>query len=151
MKNEKTGEVKRVFLSSVKAPTVARRPEEDDEAYAFESKEYMRRTLIGTGSKTVNVEMEYKKSVPAKSGAVEDRLLEFASVFVNGKNVAIGLLERGLARVADMRNVVECSSYLEELLEAQKVAAEKKVGRHSTAPAPIHSYNDLTRNVKKSK
>jgi hypothetical protein len=57
------------------------------EGYSWESKESLRKIVIG---KKVKVVVEYVKSVPSKAGSSGDYQMNFASCFLlkNDKNVA---------------------------------------------------------------
>jgi len=77
-------EERRVYLSSLRAPRLARRGEEKEQPWASEAKELLRRTLIG---RDVTVSVEYTRSPPAGGaggeGAVApagDRINTYATV-----------------------------------------------------------------------
>ena len=67
------------------------------EGYAWESKESLRKIVIG---KKVKVVVEYVKSVPSKASGTSDYQMNFGSCFLlkNDKNVAAMQLERGLVK-----------------------------------------------------
>ena len=67
----------RVFMATVKAPIMISKESGDPEPYAWESKEALRKAVIG---KQVKVIMEYSRTVPGKPGE-KDRNMDFASVF----------------------------------------------------------------------
>ena len=98
----------RVFLSSVKAPTLNNRPanagnqggaaaqqQNESDPYAWESKESLRKLAIG---KKVRVEMEYDRVVPTRTGG--QMTMNFAAVsdVQKNRNMAVVQLERGLIR-----------------------------------------------------
>jgi hypothetical protein len=77
----------RVFLSSVKSPTLSAKPaaasgapavqqQQDSEPYSWESKESLRKLAIG---KKVRVEMEYDRVVDTRSGS--QLTMSFGAVF----------------------------------------------------------------------
>ena len=84
----------KVYLASIKAPKLT---QENSEGYAWESKESLRKIVIG---KKLKVVIEYVKSVPNKGGATGEYQMNFASCFLvkNDKNVAAIQLERGLVK-----------------------------------------------------
>jgi endonuclease YncB( thermonuclease family) len=97
------------------------------------------------------VVMEQSRKVTGKSG--EERNMDFGTVFLqkNGKNVSCILLEKGLLRSTVSKSGDNASKFLEDLLAAEKVATDKKVGVHSPNPAPIRVFHDLTNNPKAAK
>lgn len=58
--------------------------------------------------------------------------MDFATVFVirKEKNLSVALLEQGLLRTNISKSGDNASKYLEDLLAAEKRAADKKVGVH---------------------
>lgn len=82
VERENSNEQIRVFLSSIKAPSMGK-PRQDaigdpqNDPYAWESKESLRKLAIG---KRVKVEMEYSRSIPTTRGS--DLLMNFASVLI---------------------------------------------------------------------
>ncbi len=102
-----------------------KKPGEDPDAYAWESKEAMRKATIG---KKVKVIMEFSKTI-------NDRNMDFASVFLekNGKNVACTLLEKGLLKTNVSKSGDNASKFLEDLLASEKKAVDAKVGLFSSA------------------
>ncbi|KAK9882943.1 hypothetical protein WA026_023871 [Henosepilachna vigintioctopunctata] len=136
------GDHKKVFLSSIRAPKEgSNRTEEDknvaktkvfrplyDIPYMFEAREYLRRELIG---KKVHVLVDYiqeaRESYPEKI---------CATVTVGGKNVAEGLVAKGLASVVKYRaDDDQRSSRHHDLLEAETKAIKSQVGIHSKKKA----------------
>jgi staphylococcal nuclease domain-containing protein 1 len=140
---------KRVFLPSLRAPAMARKQGDEDEMWAWESKEFLRKQVIG---KKVRVEMEFQKTIPMKQGEKEgERNMEFASVFVhkNDKNVSIASIEKGFSKVAVAKFNDESSKYFEQMIEAETVAKKSKLGMHSGQQAPMHIFTDLISQPKK--
>ena len=124
-----------------------KKPGEDPDPYAWESKEELRKATIG---KKVKVVMEFSKTVKAGEG---ERNMDFATVFLekNNKNVSCILLEKGLLKTNVTKSGDNASKYLEDLLASEKKATTSKVGMHSSASAPIRVYNDIVSNPKKAK
>ena len=56
-------EPKRIFLASIKAPAMAKKEGDDHDPWAWESKEFVRKQIIG---RKVKVEMEFKREIESK-------------------------------------------------------------------------------------
>ncbi len=163
VREDGSGVERRLTLSSIRAP---RPPARDraGEPYGAEAKEFLRGRLIG---KTVDVEMEYSKKIPAGALAKEERTIDFGTVFVgdgksSGKgangttngaqksisngpaNVSELLLIRGLAATTRHRADDERSAYYEGLLVAEENGRNSKKGIHSGKEAPVMRVNDLS-------
>lgn len=149
----------RVFLSSVKAPSMANRPPQssgasaaqsmpDSEAYAWESKESLRKFAIG---KKMRVEMEYDRVVDTRTGS--QMTMNFGAVVdvQKNRNLAVAQLEKGLIRTNIRQSGDNASKYLEDLLAAEKKAADAKLCLHSSKPPPVTVFADLTQNTKQAK
>ena len=108
----------RVFFTTVKAPLLMKAAGEDPDAFAWESKELLRKASIG---KRVKVIMEFSKTI-------NDRNKDFATVFLekNDKNLACMLLEKGLLKTNVSKSGDNASKYLEDLLAAEKKGVESK-------------------------
>ena len=137
----------RLYFATVKAPVINKKPGEEPDPWAWDSKEFLRKTTIG---KRVRVVMEYSRSV--KVGEA-DKNMDFGSVFLdkNEKNVSTLLLEKGLMKTNVSKSGDNASKFIEDLLSAEKKAVEGKFGVYSTSPAPIRVFNDLVTNTKKAK
>ena len=96
---EGSSEGRRLFLASIKAPAMARRDSDDNEPWAWESKEFVRKQAIG---KKVKVEMEFQREIEIKHGDQKGnkKIMEFATIFVGKTNLAQAILEKGFARTA---------------------------------------------------
>eukprot|EP00924_Labyrinthula_sp_SR-Ha-C_P010644 maker-scaffold_49-snap-gene-0.3-mRNA-1 protein AED:0.01 eAED:0.01 QI:48/1/0.75/1/1/1/4/414/1015 len=116
-------EERRVSLSSIRAPKLNRKNEDDP--YARKAKEFLRSRLIGA---TVRVEVEY----------ILDKERKFGTVFLvkqGGKktkssaeqNVACMLLESGLAQLLGHKQGAERSAYYHNLIESERQGKEKQV------------------------
>ena len=79
--------------------------------------------------------------------------MEFGTLFLekNNKNVSCILLEKGLLKTNVSKSGDNASKFLEDLLAAEKKAADAKIGVHSHTEAPIRIYDDLTNNPRKAK
>lgn len=114
----KTGEEKRINLSSVRGP---RKNEASEDPWKDEAKEYLRKKLIG---KHVKVTIDGTK--PASDG-FEAR--DVATVTHNGKNLGLLLVQEGYATVVRHRkDDTDRASNYDELLAAQETAKEEKKG-----------------------
>ena len=74
-------------LANLRAPRLGRGAAVKDQPMAWESREFLRRKLIG---KTVDFNVEYK---------VEQIGRTFATIKIGGKNIALEVAEQGWARV----------------------------------------------------
>lgn len=135
---ETVGGERRVSLSSIRCPRMGR----DPEPYAVESKEHLRKMLIG---KKVRVVPEYKRTfAAAEGGAPSSERVFVAVLFNNERNAASAQLAEGLATVARHGQTDERSAYYEALLEAEGAAQAAKKGVHSPGEAPRSAITDLT-------
>ena len=130
----------RVYLATVKAPAIMKKPGEDPDPWAWESKEALRKATIG---KKVKVVMEFSRTVKAADGG--EKNMDFGSVFLekNEKNVSTLLLEKGLLKTNVTKSGDNASKFIEDLLAAEKKAVEGKIGVYSSGQAPIRVYNDI--------
>ncbi|XP_045463519.1 staphylococcal nuclease domain-containing protein 1 [Harmonia axyridis] len=136
------GEQKKVFLSSLRPPREgSAKTEEEKNApksksfrplydipYMYEAREYLRKELIG---KKVHVLVDYiqeaRDSYPEKT---------CATVTIGGKNIAEGLVAKGLATVVKYRaDDDQRSSRHHDLLDAEMKAIKSQVGLHSKKKA----------------
>lgn len=110
----------RVFLATVKAPLLNKKPGEDPDPYAWDSKEALRKAAIG---KKVKVIMEFSKTV-------NERNMDFATVILEktNKNVACLLLEKGLLKTNVTKSGDNASKFIEDLLASEKKGTEARVG-----------------------
>jgi len=126
---------RRFSLASVRAPRMGKEPE----PYALESKECLRKLIIG---KKVKITPEYRKTFTQENGTVVDRVF-CSCIYNNDKNAAVSLIGEGLAQV-DNRQSDERSKFYEEMLEAQTAATSAKKGIHSGTVPSRTSNTDLT-------
>lgn len=147
VEREKDYQLVRIYLATVKAPVLQKKPGEEPDPWAWDAKEALRKAAIG---KRVRVVMEYSRTVKAGEA---DRNMDFATLFLDKteRNVSCGLLEKGLLRTNIMKNGDNASKYIEDLLAAEKKAVEAKLGLYSSSPAPIRVINDVVQNTKRAK
>jgi staphylococcal nuclease domain-containing protein 1 len=95
-----------------------KKPGEEPDPWAWDSKEALRKHAIG---KKVRVVMEFSRTVKAGEA---DRKMDFASVLVDKseKNIATLLLEKGLLRTNVSKSGDNASKYIEDLLAAERKA-----------------------------
>ncbi|XP_010483859.1 PREDICTED: staphylococcal nuclease domain-containing protein 1 [Camelina sativa] len=115
---------KTITLSSLMAPKLARRGG-IDEAFAWESREFLRKLCIG---KEVAFKVDYK--VEAIAGR------EFGSVYLGNENVAKLVVQNGWAKVRapGQQNQDKVSPYISELLLLEEQAQQEGLGRWSKVP-----------------
>ncbi|XP_059644882.1 ribonuclease TUDOR 1-like [Cornus florida] len=118
---------KTITLSSLIAPRLARRGGVD-EAFAWDSREYLRKLCIG---KEVTFRVDY---------AVPSIGREFGSVFLGDKNVALMVVSEGWAKVKiPGQQKGQVSPFLTELLRIEEQAKQQGLGRWSRAPGASES------------
>ncbi|KAI5283928.1 hypothetical protein KEM54_001721, partial [Ascosphaera aggregata] len=138
---DKAGQEKRIQLSSVRQP----KPSDPKQApFVPEAKEYLRKKLIG---KHVLVKVDGKK--PATEG-FEER--DVATVTLGTENIALDLLQKGLASVIRHRRddddrSPEYDSYLQAELDAQKA----KRGMWADKPPKARQIVDYSESLHKAK
>ncbi|MQL77969.1 hypothetical protein Taro_010395 [Colocasia esculenta] len=112
---------KTITLSSLIAPRLARRGT-DDEHFAWDSREFLRKLCIG---KEVTFRVDY--TVPSIGR-------EFGSVFLGDKNAALLVVAAGWAKVREQgKQKGEASPFLEELKRLEEQAKEQSLGIWSQA------------------
>ncbi|KAI1185211.1 tudor domain-containing protein [Nemania serpens] len=137
----KTGEEKRISLSSVRGP---RAGEPSEAPFRDEAKEYLRKRLIG---KHVKVSVDGSK--PATEG-FEAR--DVATVTEKGKNINLALVQDGWCTVIRHRkDDTDRASNYDELLAAQEEAKEQKKGIWSGKASKAKTYMDASESVQKAK
>jgi endonuclease YncB( thermonuclease family) len=115
----------RVFLATVKAPVLMKKPGEDPDPWAWEAKEALRKAAIG---KRVKVIMEFSKTVKTGGEGGPERNMDFATVILDktGKNLSAVLLEKGLMKTNVNKSGDNASKFIEDLLAAEKKGADSK-------------------------
>ena len=153
IQNVVNNEIKRIFLANIRAPTLGNpKKAEPEKPWGFESKEFVRTTLVG---KKVKVEVEYIKTIQPKeipgeepvaitSATKKNLTLEFGSIFLNDKNFSELLLENGLANVQMPRVDEEFTKYMKNLKEAEEKGKEAKKGLFSSKEKSVVKFNDLS-------
>jgi len=162
IRDEKTKEVSRIFLSHIKAPKLGRpNKNEEDKPWAWQSREYLRKILVG---KKVRCEFDYNKDNPESNmkmnfysvfryldteNAVKSKIANKENATtgiteVKEKNVNVELLESGLASYIIPKVDDDISKYLDSYQIAEKTGKEKKVGIHSTKSPALANFSDLT-------
>jgi len=117
-----------ITLSSLISPRLARQgPEGYDEPYAWEAREFLRRTCVG---REVVFRVDY---------AVASIGREFGTVYVKQEaggqeNVSFGVVQNGLAKVRQGGG--DQSPDIEQLLKLQENASEAGVGLWAKEPSP---------------
>jgi staphylococcal nuclease domain-containing protein 1 len=151
-----SGEEKRVYLSSTKAPKQGRK-DTAGEPFSYEAKEFLRKKFIG---KKVKATIDYTREPMGPGGTAPPPALAalgtmfFASVIERGTvNLAVELIAKGYATYQRHRADDDVSEFLDDLVAAEKKAEEAKLGVHSSAAPPAHRFNDLvgTENSNKAK
>ncbi|XVF11339.1 hypothetical protein REPUB_Repub08aG0018900 [Reevesia pubescens] len=113
---------KTITLASLIAPRLARRGT-DDEAFAWDSREYLRKLCIG---KEITFKTEYTVASIGR---------EFASVYLGDKNVSILVVSEGWAKVKESgQQKGEASPILPELLHLEEQAKQQGLGIWSKVP-----------------
>ncbi|KAG5919012.1 hypothetical protein E4U53_004034 [Claviceps sorghi] len=137
----KAGAEKRISFSSIRGP---RTTEPSESPFRDEAKEFVRQKLIG---KHVKISIDGKK--PASEGF---EAKEVATVTEKGKNIALLLVEAGLASVIRHRkDDTDRAPNYDDLLAAQEKAREALKGMWSGKPQKAKQYIDLSENAQKAK
>jgi staphylococcal nuclease domain-containing protein 1 len=137
----KTGDEKRISLSSVRGP---RAGEPSEAPFRDEAKEYLRKKLIG---KHVKVSVD-----GSKPGSEEFEARDVATVTEKGKNINLALVQDGWCSVIRHRkDDTDRAPNYDELLAAQEEAKEQKKGMWSGKPSKAKTYADASESVQKAK
>lgn len=137
----RSGEERKLTLSSIRQP----KPSDAKQSpFGAEAKEFLRKKLIG---KHVKVTIDGKK--PPSEG-FEER--EVATVLLNGKNVALALVEAGYASVIrHRRDDPDRSPDYDQLLLAEEAAQKEEKGMWSPKAPAAKQYQDYSENLQKAK
>jgi staphylococcal nuclease domain-containing protein 1 len=137
----RSGEEKKINLSSVRQPKLS---DPKQSAFSADAKEFLRKRLVG---KHVKVTIDGKK---AASEGYEER--EVGTVTVNGKNVALMLVEAGYASVIrHRRDDDDRSPDYDALLLAEENAQKEEKGMWSPKPPAAKQYQDYSESLQKAK
>lgn len=152
VKIPKTGEMKKIFLSSIIPPRKEKDESKEitskdkprvtmyDVPLLFEAREFLRKKLIG---KKVQVVVDYTQEA---RDTYPEKLC--CTVTVGGNNIAEALVQNGLAKVVKHRAKDERSSFYDALCAAEREAEENGKGIHSKTDGPKHKINDCTNGSK---
>lgn len=125
------GQERRLALSSIRAPRVGNsRRGVEDEPWAVESKEALRKLVIG---KQVKVVVDYQRDIPQTSGQSSVKRA-FATVSLGnsgGKSLQEVMVETGMAGVARLRQDDPRTEHYDAIVAAEAVAKAAKKGIHS--------------------
>ncbi|VBB29209.1 unnamed protein product [Acanthocheilonema viteae] len=142
-----------VYLSNVIAPRLAKRPTDtesgkEDEPFAWESREFLRRKLIGQN-------VVFRCDYMATSGREHGRIYFGGTNLENSENVTEACVSEGWVEVRVGRVADEYSTKLLELQEAAKAAKkgkwaveEESAQQHVRLKALVMLMNLLVRHVK---
>ena len=137
----RAGDEKRIGFSSIRAP---RGNDPTEGPYRDEAKEYVRKKLIG---KHVQVAIDGK--VPP-TGDYEAK--DAATVTLNNKNIALQLIQEGLATIIRHRkDDNDKSPIYGDLHLAEAKAKEDKKGIHSGKPPKSKPYTDASESLQVAK
>lgn len=73
-------------MATVKAPAISKKPGEDPDPWAWDSKEALRKAAIG---KKVRVIMEFSRTVKAGE---QDKNMDFATIFLDKSDKSLSVL-----------------------------------------------------------
>ncbi|KAK6336177.1 hypothetical protein TWF696_001740 [Orbilia brochopaga] len=142
----KTGAERKISLSSVRAPPrpAGHADPKMPSHWQAEAKEFLRKRLIG---KHVHVSVDGKR--PATEG-FEER--EMATVIYNNQNIALLLVENGLATVIRHRKDDEDRSPIwDTLIAAEEAAIKAEKGLHNPKPPSSKPMVDASESEQKAK
>lgn len=123
----KTGKEKSVHVYGIKTPSVAQQivgRYTHDEPYAWPAREFIRQMVIG---KVVELEMVNSSSAASSRSGWNERIS--ARVFVDGQDISLSLIEKGLA-IVDPKLRQDIAS-VGTLLQAEDKARRSKTGMFS--------------------
>lgn len=132
------GQERRLALSSIRAPRVGNpRRGVEDEPWAVEAKEALRKLVIG---KTVKVVVDYQRDIPQTGagggGGGRDpppvkRAFATVNVGSSGKSLQEVMVETGMAAVARLRQDDPRTEHYDAIVAAEAAAKAAKKGIHS--------------------
>ncbi|CAM9480909.1 unnamed protein product, partial [Ectocarpus fasciculatus] len=145
------GQERRLALSSIRAPRMGNpRRGVEDEPWAVESKEALRKLAIG---KQVKVVVDYQRDIPQTTSGEAPVKRAFATVSVgsNAKSLQEVMVETGMAGVARLRQDDPRTEHYDAIVAAEANAKAGKKGVHSGAAPRAHRLTDLCGDSKKAK
>lgn len=122
---------KQISFSGLLAPRFSRSKNQQDEAFAFESREFLRKLLIG---KIVSFNT-------SKANGESTRL--YGTVYLNNENVNQMAIRAGWLTVKPPPEGSRPSSERKELMEIEEEARAAKVGRHADGLTPEEHTREL--------
>ncbi|CAN0457890.1 unnamed protein product, partial [Hapterophycus canaliculatus] len=125
------GQERRLALSSIRAPRVGNpRRGVEDEPWAVEAKEALRKLAIG---KSVKVVVDYQRDIPQTTSGEAPVKRAFATVSVgtSSKSLQEALVESGMAAVARLRQDDPRTEHYDAIVAAEANAKAAKKGMHS--------------------
>ncbi|GJQ13291.1 hypothetical protein GpartN1_g5082.t1 [Galdieria partita] len=134
---------RRISFASLRSPKLGK-GRELDAPLSFESREFLRKLLIG---KTVNIEMDYKRKIQSSGSQNSGNLtIEFATVTLNGKDIGEMLVSKGFASVIRHKSGEERARNYEKYIELEKEAVLSRKGIHDSKGVVQRSrrINDLS-------
>lgn len=100
-------------LAFIVAPRLARKSDEsEDEPFAFEAREFVRKRCISPSGRVI-VQFQVNYIIPQTKR-------EFGTIWINGENLNLALVQAGLAKVKELRN--NSPDFHRELWEAAQAA-----------------------------
>ncbi|OLY83073.1 hypothetical protein AYI68_g2795 [Smittium mucronatum] len=128
-------------FSSIKQPKIS---DPSIGGYAEESKEFLRKRLIG---QKVTIKVDYHK--PEQDGF---KARDCATITKDGSNIAVDLVKKGLAQIIrHKQSDDQRSSCYDDLLEADHIASEKKLGVYSGKVITPINYTDISGQAARAK
>ena len=150
--NKKKEEV-RIFLSNLKAPALARfGTDEQNKPWAFQSREFIRKKLVG---KFLKCDLDYIHTVnldPSKvKGPIKStqRVMKFYTIYYTNdkdesKCINVEIIENGLANLTNFKiEEGNPSKEFDSMLKAEQEAKKNQVGLYSKKTPPLCTYSDL--------
>ncbi|CAI5440772.1 unnamed protein product [Caenorhabditis angaria] len=130
-----------VYLSNVSAPRLGKRPTDNtsatpDEPYAWESREFLRKKLVGQV-------VTFVKDFTASSGRDHGRVYIGGTNPTDAENVAESAVSAGLLEVRQGKIADE---YTQKLLDLQEQAKSSGLGKWSSSPATVREVRWVIEN-----
>ena len=158
--NKKKEEVK-IFLSNLKAPALARfGTDEQNKPWAFQSREYIRKKLVG---KVLKCDLDYIHTVNIDPSKIKGpnksthRVMKFYTIYYTddkneSKCINVEVIENGLANLTNYKiEEGNPSKEFDSMLKAEQEAKKNKVGLYSKKVPPLCTYSDLLSSGKTKK
>ena len=160
--NKKNEEI-RIFLSNLKAPALAKfGTDEQNKPWAFQSKEFVRKKLVGKNLKcdldyihTIN--LENSKSKGPQGAKASKRTMKFYTVYYQNEKgedqcINVELIQNGLANLTNYKiEEGNPSKEFDSMLKGEQDAKNNKLGLYSPKTPPLCTYSDLLSSGKTKK